>query len=316
MAVTGTGTSSDPFVVSTWQELVDTVKVSTIPSKTYVKFKEGTVINLDDYYTEYAPEVVVYGHRTCYIDFNRAVIINGRFNKMLSSGNDGASYPLYIRNAIILNARVDSTTGICNDGSDSHIYFEDCVLDIHLLLSDASFTGRGLNKFSRCKVTVNGNGYWSTSSNTEYSDCIVDIQLNTHTASNAGVTYTPFAEEPVTVDNHAGLINGLGNKAFPVCRDCHIIGKLDSAEGVDSKTMLWLIPYNCTIEIDCDIVTPYTGGAVLCNSDKATLASSATVGSNTATAKGPLYKRTPEEIRNPQVLYDIGFSVNPNSIAN
>lgn len=316
MAVTGTGTSSDPFVVSTWQELVDTVAVTTNPKTTHVKFVKGTIINLDDYYDSYAPEVTVASHNTCYIDFNNAVIVNGKFDKLFDPSGDGSGYPLYIRNVVILNARADSTSGIINTYSNSWTYFEDCVLDIHLPSRDAAFTGKGANRFTRCKVTINGNGYWSTSSNTIYNDCIIDIRLNAHTASTIGITYTALGETSTTVNEYAGLVNTLSNKAFPQCMDCYITGKLDTVQGVDGKTILFLEPYNSIVEIDCDIVSPYAGGVVLCNSDKAILASKTTVGSNDITSKGPLYKRDTDDIRNAQVLYDLGFSVDPNSVVN
>lgn len=328
MAITGTGSSTDPYVVSTWGELVTVADYNQGAVTKYVKFVEDTIIDLGEiYYT--APIVAVRNSKTLTIDFNHAKIINGRFNGIITTGDWGTSnYPVTIKNLIMLNCRNDHAGGISPDNSWGKVYFEDSVLDIHLpspssTFADVAGTDSGtLIQFSRCSITVSGNGMFG--GKVTFKDCDININLVCNNTWDTSLPLKYFKIGDIDSSDIAGPIRHTNVSAVDspkqiTLTDSHLTGTLKLPDGASGSTCLFIKSVRSIIEVDCDFIALWESSSLtLSNSEMSILpANFLSDGTQTTYAPaGPIYERTTEEIRNAQVLYDLGFSVDPESVAN
>lgn len=327
MAITGTGSSADPFIVSTWGELVDVAAYERTVTA-YIKFVEDTIIDLGEIYST-VPIVNTYPSRSLIIDFNHAKIINGRFKGIIKTGDKGSSnYPITIKNLIMLNCRNDHAGGISPDNAWGKVYFNDSVLDIHLPDPSSTFAdvagtdSATLIQFSRCSITVSGNG--KLGGRVTFKDCNININLvcNKTLDTSLPLKYFKIGDtDPSDITGPIRLANVSADYSDNqiTLADSHLTGTLKLPDGAAGSTCLFINAGRSIIEVDCDFIALWGDSSLtLSNSEMSILpANFLSDGTQTTYAPaGPIYERTTEEIRNQQVLYDLGFSVNPNSIAN
>lgn len=323
MAITGTGSTTDPYIVSTWDELVT---AAALTGNKNIRFIEGTVIDLGEVYSGYAPIVESSYNNSLTIDFNDAKIINGKFNGIFRTGDYSSSYyPLIIRNLIMLNCLNDHPEGIAPDNGQGEVRISRSVLDIHLPSPSSAFAdseGTDANTyitFYRCSVTVSGNGKLGE---VIFEDSDVNINLVCNETYNppGSLTYLKIGESsprdfegPV---NHPHVV--ITDPASKLTlKNSHLSGKLKLPDGVTGSTCIYVESKESVIEVECDFVVLWsTSTLTLSNSELSVLPAKFIPDvSDKFIPAGPIYERNTSEIRNQQVLYDLGFSVNPNSIA-
>ena len=120
MAITGTGTQADPYIVDTWEDFVTAVK----PKGVYVEVKPDTVWDFNDLFPEQAPSIEIGAVR---IDGKGLVIKNPRIYGSFITFNTANGNTVTIENLSITNFLADGA--VMNKGIGTRqVYCENVVI--------------------------------------------------------------------------------------------------------------------------------------------------------------------------------------------
>ena len=135
MAITGTGTQADPYIVSTWDEIVEKIA----ETNAYVKCAPGLVFDMNEMFPDEAPGLTFH---CLEFDGNGVVIKNGRYNDTIIKANSatpdyGDSASIAIRGINVLNFLLQGTGHMISTGSPDYSYYN----GIPFTCYDCVFTG-------------------------------------------------------------------------------------------------------------------------------------------------------------------------------
>lgn len=220
MAVTGTGTEQDPYLVHDYYELRNTINDAT--SGIYVKL--ATDIDMKEY-DDVQWETIGKSSYTANLDLNNKTIqniliksnnnlftyVNVKNGKIKNVFGNGAkiliSYGIInhvmisvnitgFTSYIFLYCTITNLTSICMEGITSQNCFSDCQLDNVWILPYIKFSASLIVMFQKCdvsycKIASNDalprgylNHIYTLNTNTgSFSGCVVDVDVNEATGS-------------------------------------------------------------------------------------------------------------------------------------
>ena len=342
MAITGTGSSTDPYIVNNWAELVSAAVITHGTSKIYIKFKDGVVEDLSN------TSKTVYNIFAINVDFNGAIFYNGRFgivfaDKRTLSSSDVYNEDIYITNGTFLNFRVTESFMKATYNKSGHIGFKiaNSVLDIYLDNDRAYFweyaAYAGVFRYcDNSRLTVHGMG--NIGANAIFRDSIIELDLvakqNIPSMNSNGLNMIYKIEGSSEEINHTTPLRcnerlttaSDTNDKYPVKTrntlyiDSLVRGRIRNMDGVEGDTLYLCCSENSIIEVECTyLCTVRASSHNIINKDKTTplyyikgkiekdrdTIYDATVSPNN------VFSRTTSEIRDENVLYNLGFSVKP-----
>lgn len=341
MAITGTGSSNDPYIVSNWSELVSAAATTGI-AKVYIKFEEGVVEDLSD------TSQTVYSCDPINVDFNGAIFYNGKFGIVFENGKTlgyGQAYneQIYITNGTFLNFRVTRSFMKATGTNGNQIGFKitQSVLDIYLD-NDQTFFWQpdaysGVLRYcNNSRLTIHGMG--SIGAHAVFHDSIVELDLvakqgiPSMNSSDVNMIYKieGSSEEiehtaPLRCDER--LITASDNNGnYPVRTrntlyiDSSVKGRIRNMDGVEGDTLYLCCSENSIIEVECTyLCTVHAAGHNLINEDKTTPLyyirgmierNSSSIYTRTVSPNN-VFSRSTSEIRDDNLLYELGFSIKP-----
>lgn len=288
MAVTGSGTQQDPYIVENWEDFLS-VKASNITH--WIKFADSVnkVIDFNDIQPEgFNSPITVTG----YIDFNGWEFRNMKFNSTLSCFKyeriSGTDYPLYeIKNLKLTNFVWDTSSG-----SDTRYIFYQfptspstgCIVDdIRISGVINSFTTNAFYIFHDCY----GN-------NTNFT---LNLKLTSDSETNTALRMALFKD----IFQNCNLkfeSENLFNIELSDIRNSLIQGKLECSDsyqvlGFSSESNSNVILLNTSKDIS------YSGGLSIFNKDLAP----------NVTETNSLKGCTTEQLKDPVYLATIGFNI-------
>lgn len=341
MAITGTGSSTDPFIVSDWAELVSAAATTGI-AKVYIKFREGVVEDLSD------TSQTVYNSYAINVDFNGAIFYNGRFEIVFEDTRnvyDSQVYnnDIYITNGTFLNFRVTKSfmKAVGYNGYQIGFRITRSVLDIYLdnsqtfFWQDKAYTG--VYKYcDNSRLTIHGMG--NIGGHAIFNDSIVELDLiakqNIPSMDSSDVNMIYKIEGSSEEIEHATplrcserlLAASNTNNDYPIRTsnvlyiDSLVIGRIRNMDGVEGDTLYLCCSENSIIEVECTyLCTVHAVGNNLINNDKTTplyyikgkIQKDSSSTYERTVSPSYVFSRSTSEIRNDNVLYELGFSVKP-----
>lgn len=341
MAITGTGSSTDPFIVSNWSELVSAAATTGI-AKVYIKFKEGVVEDLSD------NSQTVYNTQPINVDFNGAIFYNGKFGIVFEDGRTvgyGTVYNehIYITNGAFLNFKVTNSFMKATGTNGNQIGFRitQSVLDIYLDNDQTYFwqynayTGV-LRYCDNSRLTVHGIG--SIGGHAVFRDSIVELDLvakqDIPSMDSSGINMIYKTEDSSEEINHTAplrcserlLTASDSDSKYPVRTrnilyiDSLVKGRIRNMDGVEGDTLYLCCSENSIIEVECTyLCTVHAAGHNLVNKDKTTplyyikgkIQKDSSSTYERTVSLNNVFSRSTSEIRNDNVLYELEFSVKP-----
>lgn len=280
MAITGTGTQADPFLVHSYEELKSQITGTPIStSQTYVKL--GNDINFNDYGYTWEWETITLSGYNWDIDLGGHTIKN----IMIKSNNSlfsGALETNIIHNGNILN--------VFNNAGKSIIYGNGLALkNVSMSVNGTGLTDCAFNKISMdsCAVYFKSN------------------KLNNEIFLRTNVT-SPFKNTDFYLDildvNNNKLFGGSGN--YLTIDNCRISGKL---RGTLANTYMSLGgAKNSVIEVDTTLANCVSGQSIF--SDVSSGIINTEISPNLGGTSG-LTACTTSQMRDADYLNSIGFTV-------
>jgi hypothetical protein len=341
MAITGTGSSTDPHIVNNWAELVSAAATTGI-DKIYIKFKEGVVEDLSD------TSQTVYNSCPINVDFNGAIFYNGKFGVVFADNRNvynSSVYndDIYITNGTFLNFRVTTSfmKAVGNNGYQIGFRIMRSVLDIYLdgastFFWQADAYAGVLRYCNESRLTIHGMG--SIGAHAVFHDSIVDLDLvakqDIPSMDSSGVNMIYKTEgsseeikhtAPLRCDERLFTASD-NNNYYPVRTrntlyiDSSVKGRIRNMEGVEGDTLYLCCSENSIIEVECTyLCIVHAAGHNLINKDKTTplyyingmIERNSNLSYARTVSPNNVFSRSNSEIRNDNVLYELGFSVKP-----
>ena len=189
MAITGTGTQADPYIVTTWSEIMEKIAEAFA----YVKCAPGLIFDMNEMFPSEAPVLDIICRE---FDGNGVIIKNGRYtgNVVMVAAHPSSTnnYAQTVKNLQVINFFQQGSGSVIENGADNvsryqgaDVYFYDCVFS-----GESSSSANVLNRtnfiyntkewFYRCgfNIKYTGSGYFvgATYNNSavmvyEFNDC-------------------------------------------------------------------------------------------------------------------------------------------------
>lgn len=340
MAITGTGSANDPFIVSNWSELASAAATTGIAT-IYIKFKEGVIEDLSD------TSISIVSAYNLNIDFNGAIFVNGKFEDVfvnisyITTVNNNV---MHIDGGVFLNFKVSKSFMRNNTTNHTNCGFTimNSVLDIYLDNSDAYFWSRDgasgvLRYCKQSRLTLHGMG--SIGDHAIFHDTIIKLDLvakyDLPPMDSDGTTllYKEIGYEQEM--KHVGplkcnrqLLTAADiNSYYPVRTrntlyiDCWVTGRLRNMDGNTDDTIYFCCSEGSIIEVECTFLSVVHADRYnIINNDKtiplyytASImqeGDDSTIHARTVSID-EVFSKNSNEIRDDNLLYELGFSVKP-----
>ena len=166
MAITGTGTEQDPWIVHSYAEIkscIESIDVTSSYGPYYLELAND--INCNDYGADFTWETVKHSSTSAQWEFDlkghtiKNVLIKSGSNSMFVGGTSSGNYNCYIRNGKILNVFAQDTHELFRAVAFENISFSG---NASVLRSDRCFHSCG---FTNCAVYVESSGLGGSNKN-------------------------------------------------------------------------------------------------------------------------------------------------------
>lgn len=233
MAITGTGTQADPFLVHSYDELKSTITLAP-PSSTQNYVKLANDIDCNEYGSSWEWETITLFNFTWYIDLDGHTIKN----MMIKSGN--SLFSGKGSNQIIYNGKI---LNVFNNAGASVINGNGLMLkDISMSVNGTGLTSYGFNLavFENCTVYFKSNKlnnpvfYCRTYPYCKNSDFYLDV--NDKNSKGIFTNYSADGNSKQFLDNCRvrGSVGGASDAYYLLNGSC-----LNSVIEVDTTNMTW-----------------------------------------------------------------------------
>lgn len=249
MAVTGSGTQADPYIVHSYDEFISLSRVHENSGNVYIKFFDNPnqVIDCNDYGSEFswgaftAPTASSGGNFNYYIDLNGCTIKNfliasgvtmfagvhtttGNYNRKIIISNG------FIRNVFLGSA----TSKFCGN----YVEFHDVSISLNFAgATETPFNGGGALSFDNCAMYLVGSTLQAPIITTAtLTD--TDIELHVGNQNNKAM----FPDSTFTDCRLTGKVSGVG-QTFEYNTDTCVLDWC----GMNSKTLNFT---NCVVDLD------------------------------------------------------------------
>ena len=221
MAVTGTGTQADPFVVHSYSEFISLSGHAPISDTkaVYIKWfdEPGQVLDCNEYGSEFKwgsfAAISGYGGYTIYVDLNGSTIKNlivaDGVEMFTGTSWGGENMVVNVSNGAIRNVFMGSSTSkICN----TYVDFHDISMSINV-------AGSTVSPF---------NGDWSHNINID--NCALYLVASTLTAPLMSQVRITDTDIELQISNQNGVVPFTGDmnamEPWSMLKDCRIQGKI------------------------------------------------------------------------------------------
>lgn len=221
MAVTGTGTQADPFVVHSYSEFISLSGHAPIgdTKAVYIKWfdEPGQVLDCNDYGSEFKwgsfAAVAGYGEYTIYVDLNGATIKN----LIVADGVEMFSGTSWGGNNMIVNVNNGAIRNVFMGSSTSKIC--NTYVDFHDVSMSVNVAGSTVSPF---------NGDWSHNINID--NCALYLLASTLTAPLMSQVRISDTDIMLQIANQNGVTIFAGDmnamEPWSLLKDCRIQGKI------------------------------------------------------------------------------------------